>query len=94
MTNKQIDNRIKRLNELEAQAAEIKKQVDKIKDQLKEELVVQDKEAIDTGVHRIFWTSYTKNIVDNQKLKDAGLYNQYLKAQTVNQFKITNVAVI
>ena len=94
MTNKQIDNRIKKLNELEAQAAEIKKKVDAIKDQLKEELVSQDKEAIDTGVHRIFWTSYTKNVVDNQKLKAAGLYDQYLKAQTINQFKITNVQVV
>lgn len=94
MTNKQIDNRINKLRELEAQAAEINKKVDAIRDQLKEELVIQETESIDTGVHRVFWTSYTRNSVDNAKLKADGLYDTYLKASTINLFKITDVNVV
>lgn len=94
MTDKQIDNRINRLRELEAQAADIKKKVDAIKDQLKEELVKQDKESIDTGVHRVFWTSYSRTSVDSAKLRKDGLYDTYAKQQTINQFKITDVAVV
>lgn len=91
MTDRQIDNKIKKIRELEAQAALIKDQIEDLRDTLKDELDARKVDSISTKIHNIFYSCYERSGVDSKKLKDAGLYDQYSKKSLVTQFRITDI---
>lgn len=91
MTNEIINQKIKALKDLEAEAATLKASIDAIKDELKAELDSRQVDSVDTGIHRVFYNMYEKKGVDTKKLKAAGLYDEYSSVSTVIQFRITDV---
>lgn len=90
MTNEMMNAKIDELRALEAQIAEINKQVEAIKTQLKGELDSRQVDSVNTEKHNIFYSCYEKAGVDTAKLKAAGLYDEYSKKSTIIQFKITD----
>lgn len=94
MTNKDIDKTIDELRKLEKKAAKLKSQIDTMKDDLKKELDDRQVDSVDTGAHKVFQTCYEKRGVDTQKLKDAGLFDEYSKTSVVTRFTINDVAVL
>ena len=91
MTNVQIDAKIMEIELLEAKIKELKAIADAAKADLKSELDERKVDAVDTGIHRVFYEAYTKKVVDTKALKAAGLYEEYSKEQTNLLFKITSV---
>ena len=91
MTDRMINNRVKKIRELEQEAAAIRDELESLKDELKAELDARQQDSIKTAFYNIFYNCFSKRNVDTQKLKDAGLYDQYCKESTVTQFKITDV---
>lgn len=91
MTNAELNERINKMRELEAQAAILKKQAEVIKDELKAELDDRKVDSVDTGSHRIFYTAFERASVNTTKLKAAGLYNRYKEVSTVLRFQVTDV---
>lgn len=91
MTDRMIDNRVKKIRELEQEAAAIQDELEALKDELKAELDARQEDSIKTTFYNIFYKCFSKKNVDTQKLKDAGLYDEYSKESIVTQFKITDV---
>lgn len=89
MTNQEMDTKITEIEMLEAHIKSLKATVDSLKGDLKSELDSRTVDMIDTGINKIWYQVYSKNIVDNDKLKEDNLYDKYLKQQTVIQFKLT-----
>ena len=90
MTKDLLNAKIAQLRALEAQMKALSKQADAIKDSLKAELDELKVDSIDTGIHKIFYQVYEKASVDVDKLKEAGIYLDYLKPSLITQFKITD----
>ena len=79
MTNTQIDKIVSRINELQAEAAQIDAEIEALKDEIKHECDIRKEEVIDTKVNRIIYRPYERKQVDTTKLRKAGLYDQYSK---------------
>lgn len=94
MTNQEINDKIKEIRKLEAEAEKIKQSVDAIKDELKSEMDDRKVEKLSTGLHNIFYTVLEQKRVDNDKLKAEGLYEKFLKKTTSLRFQITDVKVV
>jgi len=71
MTNKQLDNRIKKLQALEAQQKELEKQAEEIRAELKADLESKGEEEHDTGNFIIRWKEIITNRLDSKALKKA-----------------------
>ena len=93
MTNQEMNAKVEEIRRLEAQAEQVKQQVDALKDQLKAELDSRKVDNINTGLFNIIYKAYSQKRVDNDKLKAAGLYNEYLKESTYLKFQINDVKV-
>lgn len=91
MTNTQIDAKVTEIELLEAQIKELKALADSAKADLKAELDERKVDAVDTGIHRVFYEAYTKRVVDTKALKADGMYEKYSKEQINTMFKITSV---
>lgn len=91
MTNVQIDAKVTEIELLEAQIKELKALADSAKADLKAELDERKVDAVDTGIHRVFYEVYTKRVVDTKALKSDGMYEKYSKEQINTMFKITSV---
>ena len=86
MTNKQIDNRIEKLEALEAQIKALEKQADAVKDELKAEL--GDSEHLETAKHRVNWARVLTERLDSKALKaeHPKMYSQYVKTTESRRF--------
>mgnify|MGYP003308993560 CR=1 FL=1 len=85
LTDRQIDNRIKKLIELDAQIKELETQ----KEDLKKEIISGMKsEKIDTGKYKVSYTSVKSNRFDSNRFKveHLDLYKRYLKESISNRF--------
>lgn len=94
MTNDMINKKIAELKKIEEQAAALKAEADALKDELKAELDFRKVDSVNTGLHKVFYNCYEKTGVDTQKLKDAGLYDEYSKKSTIIQFRITDSQLV
>ena len=88
MTDRMIDNRVKKLQALEAQMAELKTQADALKDELKDELESRDLEEIRTGNFIVRWKTVVSNRLDSNRLKKElpDIYRNYLKESSSHRF--------
>lgn len=94
MTNEEINAKVAEIRKLEAEAEKVKKQVDKLKEELKAECDSRNVEKIETGLHNIFYKCSSQKRIDSDKLKAAGLYDQFLKEIVSLKFQITDVKIV
>ena len=94
MTNQEINATIAEIRKLEAEADKVKQQVDALRDVLKAELDARKVDSVSTGLHNVFYKCYSQKRVDNDKLKAAGLYDQFLKESVSLRFQITDTSVV
>lgn len=85
-TNRQIDNRLKKLAELEAQKKELEEQIKAIQEDLKADM--GDLEEIDTGKWIVRWTKSISNRFDTTAFKKAHskLYKDFCKETESRRF--------
>ena len=90
MTEKKIENRIKKIKELEAQIAELEQQADMIRYELKEDMEEKGIDELTTKNFVIRWKEVITNRLDGKALKAAlpEIYNQYVKPSTSRRFTI------
>ncbi len=90
MTERMIENRIRRLQALEGQIAELQEQAEAIKGELKSDLEEKGLEEIQTKNFIIRWKEIVSNKLDGKALKAAlpEIYNQYCKVSTSRRFTV------
>lgn len=90
MTEKMIENRIKKLRELEAQQKELEAQAEAIRAELKADLERKGEDEHNTGSFIIRWKEIISNRLDGKALKAAlpDVYGQFCKASTSRRFTI------
>lgn len=92
MTDKQIDNRVKRLQALneEIKALEAKSQA--LRDELTAEIESRGAEQIQTGNFLVRWTTSIRSTFDSKRLKAEmpSIYESYLRASESRRFSIAS----
>ena len=71
MTNKQLDNRVKKLQSIEAQMKELEEQADAIRAEIKADLESKGEDEHDTGSFMIRWKEIISRRLDSKALKAA-----------------------
>lgn len=66
MSERTLLNKVKKLNELEAQQRELEKQISAVQAEIKAEMNRQDKEELAAGEHIIRWTTILSNRFDSK----------------------------
>lgn len=69
MTNKQIENRVRKLQELEAQQAALTAQADAIRSEIKAELDDRKVDEVSTGSFTVRWKYIFSDRLDTKALK-------------------------
>lgn len=90
MSNEIITAKINELKELEEMAAELKTEIESIKDELKAVLAEQDVEELVVGSNIIRYTTVLTQRFDTTQLKKKlpEIYTAYLKQITSKRFSI------
>ena len=89
MTERQITNRIKKLQELEAQRDALQEQIDAIKGEIQGEML--DTEILTVGDFIIRWATVISNRLNTTAIKKElpDIYNKYITQSTSRRFTIT-----
>lgn len=90
MTNRMMDNRIKKLQAIEAQQKELEAQAEAIRAELKAELETNGEDEHNTGSFIIRWKEIISNRLDGKALKAAmpELYSQYCRQTASRRFTV------
>lgn len=92
MTNRMIENRVKKIQDLEAQKKQIEAEIEKLKQELKSEMEDQDVSVIQTekGV-TVRWQEIVSDRFDSKNFKadHPKLYNEYVKSSVSHRFTWT-----
>lgn len=90
MTERMIENRIKKLSALESQIAELQEQADMIKGELKADLEEKGLDELKTKNFFIRWKEIVSNRLDSKALKAAlpDVYNQFVKQTSSRRFTV------
>ena len=90
MTDRVLNNKVKKLKALQQQAAEIDKKMKELEAELKDEMTAREAEEIKSGDYTVRYKTVESNRFDSKAFKTAyeSLYNQYLKATSTNRFTI------
>lgn len=90
MTNKQLDNRIKKLQGLEAQVKELEAQAEAIRAELKADLESKGEDEHNTGSFIIRWKEIITSRLDSKALKNAlpDVFNAYSRESRSRRFSI------
>lgn len=90
MTNRMIDNRCKKLAELDAQIKALQAAADAIKDEIKADMEKENQTEIITGNFTVRWKDVTSNRLDSTALKKAlpDVYRLYTKATVTKRFTV------
>lgn len=89
-TNRQIDNRCRKLAELDAQIKELQAQADAIKDEIKKDMDADSLEEIDTGNFKVRYKLVESVRLDNKALKAdlPDVYSLYSKVTACKRFTV------
>lgn len=92
MTNRQYDNRLRKLSELEAQKKELEEQIKALQEEIKSDM--GDTEEIDTGKWIVRWTKSISNRFDTTAFKKSHkkLYDEFCKASESRRFSYKAIA--
>ena len=90
MTNKQLDNRVKKLRAIEAQQKELEAQAEAIRSELKADLEERGEDEHDTGSFVIRWKEIISRRLDGKALKAAlpDVFAAYSRESTSRRFTI------
>lgn len=90
MTERMISNRIRKLKELENQRAELDKQIEALKDEIKEDMDSKGLEEQQVGDYVVRFITVVTNRFDSNRLKKeyADLYSRYLKEISSRRFTV------
>ena len=90
MTDRQINNRITKLQGIEAQMKELEAQAEAIRAELKADLESKGEDEHNTGSFILRWKEIISNRLDGKALKAAlpDVYGQFCKASTSRRFTI------
>lgn len=94
MTNEEINAKVAEIRRLEAEAEKVKQQVDILKDQLKAECDARQVDGINTGLHNIIYKCYSQRRADSNKLKAAGIFEQFSKEVLNLKLSINDVKIV
>ena len=90
MTERKIENRIKKLKELEQQIADLEQEADAIRCEIKADMEEQGVDELATKHFTIRWKEVITNRLDGKALKAAlpEIYSQYVKPSTSRRFTV------
>ena len=90
MTERMIENRVKKLSALESQIEELKEQAEAIKAELKADLEERGVQELKTKNFLIRWKEIVSNRLDGKALKAAlpEIYSQYCKPTSNWRFTV------
>jgi predicted phage-related endonuclease len=90
MTERMIENRIRKLHELETQIRDLQQQADTIKSELKADLEEKGVNELKTNSFLIRWKEVISNRLDTKALKAAlpDIYKQYTDFSVSRRFTI------
>lgn len=90
MTERMIENRIKKLSALEEQILQLQEQADAIKGELKAELEEREIDELKTTNFVIRWKEIVSNRLDGKALKASfpDVYSQYVKETASRRFTV------
>lgn len=90
MTKRMIDNRCKKLAELDAQIKALQAAADAIKDEIKKDMDADNLEEIDTGKFKVRYKLVESVRLDNKALKNdlPDVYSLYSKVSTCKRFTV------
>lgn len=90
MTEKMIENRIKKLKEIEEQQKALEEQADAIRAEIKKDLEAKEIEELQTKLFLIRWKEVITNRLDSKALKAAfpDIYNQFSKQCCSRRFTV------
>lgn len=90
MTEKQIENRIKKLQIIEAKQKELEEQADTLKAEIKADMESKGVDELETKNFIIRWKEVISNRLDGKALKAAlpEIYSQYCKASASRRFTV------
>lgn len=91
MTERMISNRIRKLKELENERGELDKQIEALKDEIKEDMDSKGLEEQQVGDYVVRFVTVVTNRFDSSRLKKehAELYSRYLKETSCRRFSVT-----
>ena len=91
MTERMIENRIKKLRAIEAQQKELEAQAEAIKAELKADLEEKGVEELKTANFVLRWKEIVSSRIDSKSFKadHADLYSAYSKATTTTRFVLS-----
>ena len=88
MTDRQLNNKMKQLQELESQIKELEKQLESIKDAVKADLEEKNEDEHDTGAYVIQYKLISQKRLDSTSLKSElpDVYAKYSKESSYKKF--------
>ena len=91
MTNRQLDNRVKKLQDLEAQIKALEEQADTLRDEIKADLTDKGEDEHSTGAFIIRWKEIISSRLDSKALKAAlpDVFSAYSKESSSRRFTVT-----
>lgn len=91
MTRRAIENRIKKLKELEEQQKALEQEIDSLKEEIKKDLEAKGTEELKVGIFIIRFTSVLSSRFDTKRFKEqyGDLYNQFTKQTASRRFTIS-----
>lgn len=89
MTERMINNRVKKLLEIRAQIEQLEEMKKALEDEIKAEFR-EDQEEIKTEKYLVRWTKYTQSRIDSTKLKKdlPDVYKLYTKITQGRRFSV------
>lgn len=90
MTERMIENRIKKLKEIEAEQADLEAKAEAIRAELKADMDEKGLDELKTKNFLIRWKEIVSNRLDGKALKAAlpDVYSQFVKASSSRRFTI------
>lgn len=91
MGTRAIENRVRKLQELEQMKKELDKQIEALKDEIKEDMDSKGLEEQKVGDYMVRFITVVTSRFDSSKLKkdNADLYSRYLKETSCRRFTVT-----
>lgn len=91
MTNRQLDNRVKKIQALEAQIKELEAQADALRDEIKADLSDKGEDEHNTGSFIIRWKEVVSNRLDSKALKAAlpDVFATFSKQSSSRRFTVS-----
>lgn len=91
MTDRQLNNRIAKLQEIEAQQRELEERAEAIRAEIKADLEAKGEDEHDTGSFIVRWKEIISKRIDSKALKAAlpDVFAAYSKESSTRRFTVT-----